>query len=638
MSANRIFESGLVLAAERAVDLKELRYMAFTGQYEKVHALYKRIVPEERPHYANEYVLSEVIYAGIRKLHKLLAEAEEQAADIEKAFIDEVVALFIETCRSSKSAPRELFQALLNWCEELYDLSLPDEALAVIEAAHGLGIDKFPDLQACLLLKQAMLLKAAGHITAAHELLARLAEKPYLVSDRNLLPDILFNLGKTALMTGEVRYYKTLLFRGLRYFYTGMEERRLFSEQILKTYRKGWQVLLSGEIGIPDRLLFGLHWLYFKFSPWRIFRSTGLARLFRLALLGYVYALNYFGTPAARPGSSRQSPASGSQPRFTLRNGRPAAGTNLQQRPLLVTRTMGGIGDLLMMTPGLHALKRQHPGREIHLAIPRRYFSVFQHNPDVTLLDIEDEQLDRRSYHRWFNFSDCPAARVEALTAPKVKKNRIALFARGLGIRGRALRRMDRRPRYFISGEEQQFAEQFRRNHGLNGKTIIAVQIKANETYRDYPHMPQLVELLARTYTVLLFDGAPIEGFDHDNVLKIDYLPLRKSLALAATCDLIVAPDSAFVHFAGALDIPCVALYGPVDGKVRTADYPNCTYLDVRHDLRCVPCWRNEQIPCKLTGMRGSICMLEIQAGQVYQTVQRLLNQERNHETIQQSM
>jgi len=66
------------------------------------------------------------------------------------------------------------------------------------------------------------------------------------------------------------------------------------------------------------------------------------------------------------------------------------------------------------------------------------------------------------------------------------------------------------------------------------------------------------------------------------------------------------------VHLAAALDRPAVALFGPTDGAVRTADYPKVRFLDARRDLRCVPCWRNEEIPCALTGMRTSVCMGEI--------------------------
>jgi len=47
------------------------------------------------------------------------------------------------------------------------------------------------------------------------------------------------------------------------------------------------------------------------------------------------------------------------------------------KRNILVTRAMGGIGDLLMLTPALHLLKQKYPAEEIHLAVPRQYSRYF---------------------------------------------------------------------------------------------------------------------------------------------------------------------------------------------------------------------------------------------------------------------
>ena len=62
-----------------------------------------------------------------------------------------------------------------------------------------------------------------------------------------------------------------------------------------------------------------------------------------------------------------------------------------EETRLLVTRAMGGLGDLLMLTPGLHALRLKHPRARIQLALPRRFFPLFQGNGDVELADIHSE-------------------------------------------------------------------------------------------------------------------------------------------------------------------------------------------------------------------------------------------------------
>ncbi len=287
---------------------------------------------------------------------------------------------------------------------------------------------------------------------------------------------------------------------------------------------------------------------------------------------------------------------------------------------------MGGIGDLLMMTPGLHALKRKFPNKEIHLAIPRRYFQIFQNNSDVKLIDIEEDFFSHSLYKKWFNFTDCPASRKESRSAPKVKKSRIDIFAKAMGVKGIRLFNMDRNPRYFISQEEHRFADAFIERANLNGETVIGIQLHSDETYRDYSQMEKLVEVLSKKFKVLLFDGYRIDGYNFENVFKIDSFSLRDAFAIAHKCDGIIAPDSSFVHFAAAFEIPTIALFGPIDGKVRTKSYSNCKFLDAHDQLECLPCWRNENIPCKLTGMRNSACMESIPINKIVFELEKLLN------------
>ena len=106
---------------------------------------------------------------------------------------------------------------------------------------------------------------------------------------------------------------------------------------------------------------------------------------------------------------------------------------------------MGGLGDLLMMTPGLRALSRRMD-REIEFAIPRRYLELFETNPFVTALGLEDLPTDWYREGPIIDLTDCPASVVESRSAPKVTVNRIEIFARALGIGMRELRRHGVKP------------------------------------------------------------------------------------------------------------------------------------------------------------------------------------------------
>lgn len=597
------------------IEPQELDHIAFMGQGDIAHGIFRSIEPQRRHLFASKYVLSEVIIAGIRKLRAFLAASAEQAAQEEKAFISETLDLFVAAFGRGH-APRELFESLLLWADELVKLSLLREALHYYDEALALGINKFPELSVRCVMGKGNVLNLMGKYKDTESLLRSLASRPFMIAERNLLPQLLFKLGHESLLRGEVTFYKRLLFHALRQFSTEMETRRRIASQVTATYRRGYRVLLDGDLSPTDRTLYLLHRLHFFIERHRLAHRVGLTKFSRLCLLGCLYVVNY------------------GMRRYVAVPREPAAGKAHSARPvhavhdMLITRAMGGIGDLLMMTPGLHALKQKHPRREIHLAIPRRFFPVFTGNPDVRLLDIEDVNLDPGRYRRWLNFTDCPAARVEARTAPKVRRSRIELFARAMGIGPLGIRRMEKRPRYVVTPEEQAFQQAFWRGHDLHGRVVIGVQLHADEVYRDYPHMQELVERLATEYRVLVFDAERIEGFSSEQVVKVEALPMRKAFALAAACSAIVAPDSAFVHLAAALDVPCVALYGPVDGKVRTRHYPKCIYLDVRSKLGCLPCWRNDRIPCKLTGLRTSVCLADITIERILTTLTDILQKE----------
>jgi len=582
----------------------ELEHLAANGETESVRSLFARLAPGRRAPYASPRVLALVVRGGVTRLRSLPPHAR-RAAESERALVRSALQLLLDSRPAGHRLPRHAFEALLEWSEYLRDASQLAEALSSCDTAIARGARHYPDLHPRLVLARASVLEACGRLREAHAELAALYRRPDLISDRNVVPELIRALARTALHVGDAALFKRLLLDGLGAFYSNMEERRAILDLLCRAHRGALPFLTSRDTRPADKLLFLAHWT--------CLRGLGLlrgraVRPFERGLLACLYLHRYL-----RPGQRR--PAA-----------RPAAGDEATAARALVTRAMGGAGDLLMMTPGLRALARRHPGR-VDLAIPRNLFPVLENNPDVRLIDIHSE-LDPQGYGWWFNLTDCPAARIESLTAPRVRQGRIKSFARAMGTQGGSLRRMERRPRYFPTVRELEERERFYAAHGLAGRAVIGVQYRSDESYRDYPHMPSLIEALAREYRVLVFDSEEIPDCGFPGVVQAVGRPLREAFALASGCRAIVAPDSVFVHLAGALDLPCLALFGPTDGRVRTAEYPRCRFLDVRRELRCIPCWRNERIPCALTGRQASVCLAEIGVADVVEALHRLLSEQ----------
>jgi ADP-heptose:LPS heptosyltransferase len=293
-------------------------------------------------------------------------------------------------------------------------------------------------------------------------------------------------------------------------------------------------------------------------------------------------------------------------------------------------RAMGGLGDLLMMTPGLRALSIRMD-RRIEFAIPRRYLELFEANPFVTALGLEDLPVEWYREGPIIDLTDCPASVIESRSAPNVTVNRIEIFARALGVGPRELRRHGVKPLFEPSPAGQQRAETWLEARHIRSGTFLAVQASAAESYRTWNGMAQAARSLADLMPVVVFDDKPQREFDrlslaHENIKLAIGLDLATGLALACKARLILAPDSAFVHLAGARGLPCVGVFGPTDGALRMRAYPRAVTVSRRAELPCMPCWRNQATPCMLSGATSSQCMDSLTAETVVQAVIRLLH------------
>jgi ADP-heptose:LPS heptosyltransferase len=271
----------------------------------------------------------------------------------------------------------------------------------------------------------------------------------------------------------------------------------------------------------------------------------------------------------------------------------------------LVTRAMGGIGDLLMMGPGLEALAKKQNQR-VDFAISRKFFPIFQHNPHVRLVDVDGPRIDFGNYKYWINLSICPAGQYESKVRPNVKIGRVELFARAMRVRRDELLKQGWKVNYYESDEEGEFAEKFISDHNLGRRKIVGVQPYSRDSYKDHPRINEVISRLSEKYDVIIFhhldEGLP----SGKNITSTAGVPLGRSLALVSRLNAMVCVDSAFLHAAAAFDVPVIALFGPTDARTFTRHHKKVTILWKPQEFGCVPCWRNEDMPCIVTGMQSA--------------------------------
>ena len=299
------------------------------------------------------------------------------------------------------------------------------------------------------------------------------------------------------------------------------------------------------------------------------------------------------------------------------------------RRPVLITRAMGGIGDLVMMRASLRLFLKNHGG-PLYLRTPVKFFPLFRDITNLKLLDIESP-LDLKEFFN-YSFTDCPAGKMESIQYPDIKINRIEAFIYGLDLLPPSnIDLVD-----LIAFNNSSFNEEVKcinhqgeifslRDIKLNSrKPLIFVQLSSAEHYKTI-HNPELVDKLSHFFTVIIATANPIlNSFKSSKdlfALNTDIAGLISAVKLA---DICLGVDSSLIHIARAWRKPIIALFGPTDGSLLMGNYLPSAIFDLGKDYYCGPCWRNETTKCSFNDSYNSECISRINEEKVLRSAESL--------------
>jgi ADP-heptose:LPS heptosyltransferase len=293
---------------------------------------------------------------------------------------------------------------------------------------------------------------------------------------------------------------------------------------------------------------------------------------------------------------------------------------------ILITRTQGGIGDVLMTLPTVRAIKKKYGDNCIvTYATDPGYLDgalvkVVQGVPYI------DEVVDYRGikpadYDAIVELT-CPCVAHEMPLAPPI--NRIDLFAAHAGVR-----LDDWSMDYIVTDKERAWAQEFLANYRIDNKKLIVVQPNSSTRRRDLPAailqrgVAKLVRSVPNSRALIIVHSGTanseiswrMEGCDEFR----DY-DVRHIAAIIERSHLVMCQDSAVLHLAAALRKKTLTFFGPTDPRARVNYHPEAAALWFGGDLACSPCWYSPS--CSV----GYICWKSITDDLIVDLGSKMLN------------
>lgn len=291
----------------------------------------------------------------------------------------------------------------------------------------------------------------------------------------------------------------------------------------------------------------------------------------------------------------------------------------------------GGIGDLIMLSSAIQAIKSEKPSLKITLVTNYMGFHVLGGAPFIDEM-ILYQNYDPLDYHVVVNL--LMAVEPEEMGGflrlkSYVSQNRIDIFHRLLCVED-----AERKP--WLSLDRTK-AEMWERTIPRS-KPLIGIHAGCSAKVRTIPPeiLFDLIKMLTKDFTVVLIGQTESWYADGEMKLKelggpgiinfIDKTDISEMIALVSIMDFVIAPDSGLLHIAGALGVKTVGIFGNIFPMTRCKYYPTIKAMFPDGALDCVPC--HDLWHCDMKGKVGAPCMRVFSAKDIYETSMKWMDGE----------
>lgn len=330
------------------------------------------------------------------------------------------------------------------------------------------------------------------------------------------------------------------------------------------------------------------------------------------------------------------------------------------KRVLMVSTT--AIGDTLLGTPALRAVKESYPNAKIDFLIHSKRADIISGNPFADhIYCYRNNPLYRYRLKRIlrkveYDYIVILHANKDIIPFLKGLKYREIINCQSFREPSSNIRLVDipytihaadrrlrlvaeigaytdhKRLELFLSEDDIARGDNFFKRHHIDDNDIVVgIQLAAANSYKCWPiknYVPVINYLERRYKAKVIINGTKGEKGLYNELIKRLHregnpypftagLPIKVSSAVIKRCNLFITCDTGPMHIAYAVGTPTIALFCPSDSK--TIGPYNCPspYIVIAKSVPCVPCITKR--------CRDSFCMSSISVEEVIKAVGRLL-------------
>ncbi len=322
-----------------------------------------------------------------------------------------------------------------------------------------------------------------------------------------------------------------------------------------------------------------------------------------------------------------------------------------------VVREAGGLGDSVRVLPVLAALGRKYRNATLWVYAPEPYRQVYDHSrldfnfipapmsddlrrPRNSPLDADARPYLKAPDGVTFDLSVdlyCPGFDYELKMGRNIEKDRIQIFLEAAGVWP-----CYATPRYCVTESERLSWADFKsRSKTLTADArMIGLVPFSTDPSRDWPEAQWITlanALVNCGFRVVTFDCCNGRTTRFPGQSFAGY-PLPIAAAALEDCDLLISPDTGFLHLAAAIGTPALGLFAQQRGDIMCRFYPDHEWIspppDTRGSWGCEwPCYWQRRMPCSRSTLqtirRTCSVLAQLTPGAV---LERALKMLRRHE------